>query len=174
MPFIFDMYEASLSYNPDNPDELQELHMQSFLEGTKRYRDYLNSISDRLPPAAREFATAHWHYDYSDPRSLHDSLLKKVDIRIVRWEVRTCNITVELLGVSRGIYKGLIKLHYRNVHEYLLSHVSELRHDEVQLTEGGLVRHIIRWDHAGYWTIDCEDIAYEWKPYKKRGWRYAV
>ncbi len=37
------------------------------------YRQYLASIRDQLPPAAFAFATADWHYRFSDPRCPHDA-----------------------------------------------------------------------------------------------------
>jgi len=39
--------------------------VSELLEQSRAYREYLQSVKERLPLSAFEFATAAWHYDYS-------------------------------------------------------------------------------------------------------------
>jgi hypothetical protein len=46
----------------------------------RAYRKYLESVRERLPGSAFEFATALWRYDTVDARSLHDSWIDSLVI----------------------------------------------------------------------------------------------
>src|SRR5438045_6062608 len=89
----------------------------------KEYIDYLESIKDRLPPAAYEFATAHWHYDHEDPRYLHDNWVESIVVEETKEDpavstrydaqFRQLQITVRL--VSRW-HEGYATLSFKNVY----------------------------------------------------------
>jgi hypothetical protein len=44
------------------------------------YLVYLESIKGDLPTTAYEYGKAPWHYDISNPRSIHDAWLKRLVI----------------------------------------------------------------------------------------------
>jgi hypothetical protein len=54
-------------------------HPNDYLDVTT-YQAYLDQVKDRFPPNALEYAAASWHYDYSDPRSIHDAHVERVEI----------------------------------------------------------------------------------------------
>jgi hypothetical protein len=61
--------------NADRGTEVSERLKQSMA-----YREYLQSVKERLPLAAFEFGTASWHYDHRDHRCPHDSWVDSLTI----------------------------------------------------------------------------------------------
>src|SRR5712664_461435 len=118
------------------------------LERSKAYREYLQSIKERLPLSAFEFATAAWHYDYSDHRCLHDSWVESLTIKEresgERLHHRSLSISARLFG---AFHDGHVLLDYADVYMYSLEgpkaragHGDWLV-DEIRLSENGLVLH---------------------------------
>ena len=140
-------------------------------ESFKRYKHYLGSISDQLPPGAREYALGDNH-NWGGCESPHDSWLEEL-----RMEVRSTpstddlpqdqalDIHVRFLGTCGN---GYIDFHYRNVHDYLLTNGGDWMYDEVRLGGEGRVVHEIRFLADSHWLIECEDFTYEWKPFDEK------
>ena len=152
--------------SPDAPIEIAEL-----LERSKGYREYLQSIKDRLPPSAFEFATAAWHYDHCDHRCPHDSWVESLTIgeasKEGRLHDRSFYISLRLLG---AFHDGHILLSYTDVQNYLLDNPRTLGGhgdwlvDEIRLAETGLVLHEVLFSTGSRWLIQAKDISYEWQP----------
>jgi hypothetical protein len=148
-------------------DGVQE-SVPAFKEGWQRYRDYLASISSKLPAAARDFALADWHYDFRDHRAPHDAWVESVAVIETgsgeRQENRSLDIKLRLLG---AYHDGHIELEYKNVFRYNLGSTGEghgdWMYDEVRLSEAGHVLHEIEIGGTT-WVIECEDISYGWYP----------
>ena len=143
----------------------------------QRYFAYLESISDRLPTSACGFAKAGWHYDTTDHRALHDSWVEWLKISEPssgdRHKIRSLEIEVRLLG---AYHDGHMTLKYHGVQSYSLATPLEFKYppldsghgdwlqDEVRLSERGFVLHEIEFSRGSRWTIECEDIEWEWEP----------
>jgi hypothetical protein len=147
------------------------------------YRQEILAAGHRMPRNAFEFASAEWHYDFSDPRCPHDAWVDSIDIREPatgeRHEVRRLEIRVDLLG---AYHDGHIRLTYPGVRQYSLFQPrgatggSAASHghgdwmvDEVSVSANSrperlLVVHEIAFARGGTWTIESEDILYEWRP----------
>lgn len=141
--------------------------IEEFQERFRKYYEYIESVKHLLPASAYTFATAPWHYNYSDHRCPHDAWFEtmtiqdqqhRTDNEVSRW---TTTIHVRLLG---AYHDGYIELTYKNVHAYLLENHGDWITDEVRLSANGMVEHEIAW-LGGKWIIECEDIVYEWKPF---------
>jgi len=137
-----------------------------------RYCDYLQSVRKQLPRAAYDFASAHWHYDFTDPRAPHDAWVEEVIIREPasgeRKEHRSLEIIVRLLG---AYHDGHIELNYCAVQNYSLvcgeqicSGHGDWLYDEVRLSDRGHVLHEIEWASGSRWLIECGDLLYRWTP----------
>lgn len=137
------------------------------------YRDYLKSISDKLPPSAREFALADWRLDPAFHECPHDSWVEFVKISEIasgeRRQNRHINIDVRLLG---AYHDGYLDLCYKNVVQYELrksdswdSHGDWL-YDEVRLSDNNLVLHEIELASDIIWLIECKDIEFNWKSFE--------
>ena len=91
-----------------------------------------------------------------------DELVVSISSSGARSEVRSCNIHARFLG---AYHNGYIKLHYKNVHEYLIVDVAEWQYDEISLGQESHIVHGIRFDADSLWRIECDDIVYEWEPF---------
>lgn len=141
---------------------------ESFVESWRLYREYLASISDQLPPSAREFALAGWHHDFSDHQAPHDSWLESVLIYETatgdRNEVRQIQIKLRLLG---AYHDGHIEIEYVDVARYSVGSEFPMHGDwdldEIRLADNGRVLHEIEIGGTT-WLIECQDIRYMWRP----------
>jgi hypothetical protein len=141
------------------------------LERSRVYREYLQSVKERLPISAFEFAAAAWHYDYSDHRCPHDSWVESLTIdepaRGTRLEDRSLHISARLLG---AFHDGHLWLDYIDVSAYSLeapktrSGHGNWLFDEIRLSENGLVLHEIMFSNYGQWLIEAKDISCQWRP----------
>jgi hypothetical protein len=125
-----------------------------------------------MPVSAYGFATADWHYDSSDRRSIRYGRLLKLDLveTSVNDEKRKLEIAVFLAGYSGG---DGICLRYYDVRAYGLSCANEtpvarrtgrtshgqLLVDEMEMTDGGLVVHHILWNNQAHWQVACADLV---------------
>lgn len=142
--------------------------LDAFQAGWARHQRYLASIAERLPPSARAFALAEWHYDFEDPRCPHDAWVEQVEVLETgtgyRGEVRSLDLRVRLLG---AYHDGHIELTYRAVHHYRIGSQrpdhGDWLYDEIRLSPEGRVLHEIEFV-GDTWEIECQDVAYEWKP----------
>jgi hypothetical protein len=147
-------------------------------EKWREYREYLKLVRERMPRSAHEFATASWHFDWGDHRSLHDSWVDSLFIREPangdRHEIRSLEIEVRLLG---PYHDGNTTLSYRDVQAYSLDtpfgFVSPRQNaghgdwlcDEVRLSQRDHVIHEIEFSHGSRWVIECKDIEWTWAPF---------
>jgi hypothetical protein len=161
--------------------DLGELNTREDFERQKQkwreYREYLDSIRSVMPQSAYEFATAPWHYDNSDSRSLHDSWVDSLLINELasgaRHEIRLLEMKVQLRG---PYHNGSTMLEHREVYSYSLGMPfssspgrRRLGHgdwlcDEVRLSDGGHVLHEIEFSTGCRWIIECTDVEWRWKP----------
>jgi hypothetical protein len=137
--------------------------LEEWQSGWSNYWAYLESVNDRFPRSAYEFASAPWHYDFSDHRSPHDGWVEELLIREPaageRQEKRSLEIVVRLFA---AYHDGHIELKYSGVQTYeLTSTVSSVSghgdwlYDEIRLSNNGLVLHEVEWSRGGLWLIEC-------------------
>jgi hypothetical protein len=136
----------------------------------KSYKQHVESLRDRMPAKAFEFASADWHYDDA-AIGLHDSWVESVVLREIaegeRREIRSLEIVVELLG---AYHDRIIRLHYTGVRKYELSNDSdEDAHgdwltDEFDITDDGFVVHEVKFAPGGSWRIVCQDVEFSERP----------
>jgi hypothetical protein len=139
------------------------------------YRKYLFSVQGRLPVDVFEFATARWHYDPADHRSLHDSWLQDMTVAEEQLEGAEESgrrrTTIELVLLA-PYHDGVTTLFYSNVEAYTLSLQSSgepNRHysthgdwlvDEIRLSEQSKVLHEISFSSGAHFLIECETIRH--------------
>ena len=149
----------------------------------KAYRADLRRDQQRMPQRAYEFASADWHYDASDHRCPHDAWLNTMSVvepsSGEREETRSLEIRIELLG---AYHDGRIRLTYPGVRHYSLFQprdgargptpsrghgdwlLDEVRVSPQSRPDQRLVVHEVVLSRGGSWTIEAEDILYEWIP----------
>jgi hypothetical protein len=136
------------------------------------YRSYLESIKGQIPVEAYDFATAAWHYDPADHRSLHDAWVEELTFRegLGNGQMRApLSVAVRLLG---PYHDGHTHLTYANVSNYQLVLPDQSKHagsgarlrsghgdwliDELRLSSGGSLVHEIAFSSGARWLIECE------------------
>lgn len=148
--------------------------VEEFRDRFRKYYEYIESVKHLLPPSAYSFATAAWHYNYSDPRCPHDAWVDSVTIQEREYPVdsernrRSIDIFVRLVG---AYHDGYIELTYKGVCRYSMNMDTDGGHgdwmvDEIRLSNDGLVEHEIIF-MTSKWVIECEDIIYDWKPFSE-------
>lgn len=139
------------------------------------YFEYLASVKDQLPASAYSFASAPWHYDFSDHRCPHDSWLDSLSVIEVasgnRKQDRSVVINVRLLG---AYHDGYVEMTYQAVDNYSLAKPARtsmnslnVGHgdwlmDEVRVSDRGLVIHEIDFSTGSRWLVECKDIEHQW------------
>jgi hypothetical protein len=125
-----------------------------------------------LPASAYTFASAPWHYDFSDHRAPHDSWLEEIVIRerpsAEQNKLRSVEIVVKLFA---AYHDGVIELRYSDVQNYSFdcpehtaSGHGDWLYDEIRLSSRGYVLHEIEWSRGGRWLLECGDVSYKWIP----------
>lgn len=153
---------------------------RGYVLDSQGYSSYLETIKARLPPRARIFAEAEWHYDFKNPKCPHDSWVEKVILTEPADGETKADRGLQIKVILLGAYHdGLIELSYFGVYSYEMRGNAgatgpRLRRphgdwliDEIRLSEDGKVIHEIRFQRAT-WLIVCEDLSYNWiegKPY---------
>ena len=147
------------------------VEIPELLKRSDAYREYLQSVKDRLPLSALEFATAAWHYEHNDHRCPHDSWVESLAITELatgeRLQNRTLHISARLFG---AFHDGHLLLDYANVHMYSLENPkAQTGHgnwliDEIRLSRNGLVLHEVLFSSGSRWLIEAADISYQWRP----------
>lgn len=162
----------------------------SLAEIDARFRAYRASIESasqrkRMPSRALEFAVASWHYDHNDHRCPHDAWVESIRINEpssgTRREIRSVDIRIELLG---AYHDGHIVLTYPGVRMYSLFQplgpglhpplhrghgdwlIDEISPSNNGNPEAPLIVHEIVFSGGGLWTIEADDIIYQWIPDK--------
>jgi len=152
------------------------------------YRWYVESSRKLLPALALEFALADWHYDPSDHRCPHDAWVECLSIiepaTGERHERRSLDIRLELISAH---HDGRIRITYPGVRRYSLFQpgehtpvpaearghgdwlVDEVSPSDNSRPEQPLVIHEIIFSRHGVWTIESEDIRYEWLARRESG-----
>jgi hypothetical protein len=133
----------------------------------QKYEAYLASIATKLTPELLDFATADWHYNPRDHRSLHDSWMQRMIIREAdgnEARPRQLAIELELLG---PYHDGMTRLSYEGVVAYacslsLVPKMPDTRSphgdwliDEVRLSDSGHVIHEVCFDSGAQLVIEC-------------------
>lgn len=128
-------------------------------------------MKERFPVSAFDFATAAWHYDYSDHRCPHDSWVESLTVHEPasgeRLQNRSLHMSTRLLG---AFHDGHILIDYADVNMYLLEGLKarachgEWLIDELRLSESGLVLHEVLFSNNSRWLIEARDISCEWRP----------
>jgi len=138
----------------------------------REYERYLHAHRERFPPSAWALATADWYFNFQDHRCPHDAWLESVSISEpatgTRREVRTCQLTVRLLG---AFHDGSIEFHYPDVRSYRLEMPDvgkghgDWHYDEFRVDDEGLLIHEIEWAGGnGSWLIKASDVHFRWMP----------
>ncbi|MBX7172137.1 MAG: hypothetical protein K1X72_14325 [Pyrinomonadaceae bacterium] len=159
--------------NDFGKDDGTKDYLENFKKKWKEYFSYLDSIKEKLPNSANNFATADWHYNFNDSRCPHDAWIDDVIIHENaegdRKQFRSIEIKIVLLG---AYHNGKLEIIYKNVKGYSISKIADngdchgdWMRDEIRLSENGLVLHEIDWLLEPNWTIECEDIEFHWKPF---------
>jgi hypothetical protein len=152
------------------------------IESYVLYKEFLESIKEKLPYRVYEFATADWHFDPMDPKCPHDSWLVSFEIsedsKQEDLQQRTNRIDLKLLG---AYHDGNIYLRYYGVINYKLERNSfsddpwlhrlykkghgDWLIDEFSISDGGLVVHNIEFSNGVDWEIEFADFSFEWIPF---------
>jgi hypothetical protein len=138
------------------------------------YREYLRENEARFPPSAYALATSDWYFNFGDHRCPHDSWLEGANFSEPssgeRKEVRSCELTVRLLG---AYHDGYIEIEYPEMYSYRfeMPYTSQghgdWRYDEFRVNEKGHLIHEIEWamfGHYGSWIIEASDVRHCWLP----------
>ncbi len=147
---------------------------QETLNRYEQYKEYLESIREKLPKSAYEFATANWHYG-EDPRNPHDHVVQSFDLLQTKavWQGTHQEPWLDIRIVVNTDYEcGWLRLAYKRVHTLSLATSEAIspigttgwRVDEIELSESGFVVHLISFDCDVNWRIECEDIDFGWEP----------
>lgn len=163
------MFILAKDFDEENPRDYPLFH-----ERYAEYQKYLESIQDKFPPSAREFALAKWRIDTAFHQCPHDSWVEYIkiyeDASGERNQHRVSQIEVKLLG---AYHDGFLELKYKNVVRYSLTKTDDWKsygdwlYDEVRLSENELVLHEIEFHSQTIWLIECEDIEFIWTPFEK-------
>lgn len=142
-------------------------------EDGEPYLQYLKSIAPSLPPGAREFALAKWHYDHDDHRCPHDAWVEKLTLEETatgdRHQVRRVQASVLLLG---AFHDGFLSIEYLGVRDFSC-HLSIVVRDtgfgdwlvdEISVGEEGFVIHEVRFSTGASYLIEFEDMQCRWSP----------
>jgi hypothetical protein len=131
----------------------------------QEYLQYLESVKDSLPLAAYEYGKAEWHYDLSDPRSIHDAWLRTLTINEVSNErPERYQIEISFLG---AFHDRLFKFAYTGVTQYQLLTPStaeahgDVYFDEIRLSNKRNVIHEVLFMTNVRWIIECKSFLFE-------------
>jgi hypothetical protein len=145
---------------------------EEWQSGWSNYCAYLESVKNRLPPSAYDFASAPWHYDFDDHRAPHDGWVDEIVIRESTMGEQKENRALEIVVRLFGAYQdGHIELRYSEVQSYLLASGDTIGlghgdwlYDEIRLSDRERVLHEVEWSRGNRWLIECRDVTYEWRP----------
>ena len=124
---------------------------------------YNASILDRLPPGAKDFVSAAWHYDGGDPRCPHDSWISAIQIQPSGSGNRSRDIRLVLLG---AFHDRFISFTYMDVTDFSIQgqilersgRMLDWLYDEVHLCDSGSVEHLIEFEQC-VMRIECADFS---------------
>lgn len=131
---------------------------------TTAYPAHLAEIADRLPPGARAYAEAPWHYDFHHRRCPHDAWLESLIISESPDHPRRVDLTLRLLGAYHDAH---LELRYTTVTRYTTTMLpghrghGDLIVDEVTLADDGHVSHELAFE-TGTLQITCRDLTATW------------
>ena len=135
------------------------------------YLTYLNSVRDRTPLNAAQYAFAPWRYRKDDHQCPHDSCLNELRIK-ENHESVSLKRNLELRGEFLGAFHELLfEIVWQGVQAYSLTLGSATRGkhpvghadwliDELLVEESGLLSHEIEFSDSGRWKIVCADLVY--------------
>ena len=162
-----------MPYFVNIPSDDESWTFQETLRRYEQYKEYLESIREKLPKSAYEFATASWHYG-EDPRNPHDYVIQSFDLLQIKADSQGTHQEPSLdirIMVNTNYEGGWLRLTYKSVHTLSLSTSEAIspidttgwRVDEIELSENGFVAHLVRFDCDINWRIECEDIEFGWE-----------
>jgi len=129
------------------------------------YLDYLEQNAGTFPLGARNFALAHWHYDFKHKQCPHDSWLQELIVRMSTIssgeELSSAAIHSTYLG---AYHDGYHEIEYKQVSSYTIDMremPSDWVIDEVTLENDGRVCHEIVFAE-GTLIVRCQDLLYRW------------
>ena len=129
------------------------------------YLAYIQSIENKLPASAYEYAIAEWHYSLTDPRGIHDAWLQSLTITGVfgpDQRPQTCDIQATFLN---AFCDRLLKFHYQGVISYNLQTPATFRahpdvyFDEIRLSDRANVIHEILFMDNIRWIIESRNFS---------------
>jgi|GEM_PF-2876441 len=121
-------------------NDLVETDHIAFKKKFDDYFSYLESIKEKLPQEAFDFATAPWRYDFNDHRCPKDAWVEYLNITELSSGERRQNREIEIRARLLGAYQdGYLDLIYKGVKSYTLSSNSiwhrDWHRDEIRLSE---------------------------------------
>jgi hypothetical protein len=137
-----------------------------------RYKRYVDSIRDKLPPHIYAFAANTEHFNLTSHSSLHDSWIERLTMKETPNVAadRTLDIDLRLLG---PFHDRRIHLRYTDVSQYSLSAPPKYEEPRFRsVWHGDLITHEIRLGHNGRFVhellfaraatflIECSDIRH--------------
>lgn len=133
---------------------------------TSGYPGYLAQVKDRLPPGARAYAEAIWHYDFQDQRCPHDAWMDSLIITEIpdRDHPRRVDLFLRLVGAN---HSGYLEFRYTSVTRYASTVTlgsrghGDLMIDEITLEDDNQITHEIAFER-GNWEITCRDLSVIW------------
>ncbi len=149
---------------------LSEQRHNDFQGYWKRYKEYIESIRDRMPQGAMKLGLSNDWYDFTIHQCPHDAWLE--EYKVIETDpggqaVRFCSLEVRLLG---AYHDGIIGLRYPRLFGYNFQSMNCERgmgdwlYDEFRLSERGHLLHEIEWANGGRWLIEADDIEFSWQP----------
>ena len=118
------------------------------------YREYLQSIREKLPSPAYEFAVAEWHYNPEDHQCPHDSWVESVTISEPysgdSRQDRSIEINLRLLG---AYHDGYIDLKYSDVRSYSLETPADFKAPPLNVGHGDWLTDEVRLSERAMWSM---------------------
>ncbi|NVJ49462.1 MAG: hypothetical protein HWE11_03690 [Gammaproteobacteria bacterium] len=151
--------------------DIDHLEYEEFKVKADEYRQYLDSIKDKLSLSPKDFIFEDWYNEPNSHKCPHDSWLDRLVVS--EDSESTVQIELRLLG---AYHDGFITFRYSGVQYYNLArHESsivesshgDLRYQEFRLDSDGNVIHEFDWYNLGengLFLIACREIEYIWEP----------
>lgn len=141
-----------------------------FRKAWDAYRDYLSRFKQTSAGLSCGFVFEEWYYDYSDPRSPHDSWIESIAISekaIHKRADRETSISVTALG---AFHDRVLLFQYESVSRYSMENMDtgngghgDWLVDEFEFLPGDLIKHHIRFACGGEVEIVARAIKFDFR-----------